>query len=45
MFVLYLKKLETKVFIVSLYEIDYTIKEYKKEASSFVLQQDNETKD
>ena len=38
MFVLHLKKPETKVFIVSLYEIDHTIKERKKEASSFVLQ-------
>ena len=37
-FSLYLKKLKTKIFIVSLYEIDYTIKEYKKEASSVVLQ-------
>ena len=37
MFVLHLKKLKTKVFIVSLYEIDYTIKEYKKKASRFVL--------
>ena len=36
MFVLHLKKLETKIFIVSLYEIDYAIKERKKEASSFV---------
>ena len=45
MFALHLKKPETKIFIVSLYEIDYAIKERKKEASGFVLQQDDETKD
>ena len=44
-FALYLKKPETKIFIVSLYEIDRAIEERKKEASGFVLQQDDETKD
>jgi len=42
---LHLKKPETKVFIVSLYEIDRVIEERKKEAGGFVLQQDDETED
>ena len=44
-FALHLKKPETEVFTVSLYEIDRAIEERKKEAGGFVLQQDDETED